>query len=880
MWIKSLRLKEVGKFSSGHSVEGLKPGLNVLIGSNEYGKSTLLRAMLVLFEYPHTSNHANVRGLRPYSGGAPQIVCELNHGGTDWLLRKQYLTSRSAELRTLNGEQLHRGGDVDSALTVLIEEAAGSLATLKLQWVPQGEGFRPPRVSAEAVTTIHDLVSAEVTAATGGTQVSGIIQSVSDYLATMITAKSRRPKAGGPLHEAQRELKSVTEVLEDLKFKEAANAERLARFNEIFAELNAAETTNDLAHLNEQILARREGIKAAQERIAQCELVTERRKRKAVETDAADTALRDYSNRIKAYDQRQLRVRELKGALDQNLAEAEVRQARLAECTKEFSHLEAQQEDYRQGEIRKQLRERHSELVARVDEAQQRLQVVLDVEEKLLANGAQLKSYKVAREAFESALQLSQEIERLSIELKAQSATLEVDYLPDRAASISINAEELADRTTVAIECPTVVDIPGIGQLRIVPGLNQEVADVKSRLELSETRLAQLLQENDCGSLNDLETAWRERSRLEAERDHLQESLKQLAPTGSQSFKTALSELREQVDTVKLGLQDVDLGDDDRLIDRSTALNALSNQLKLIQHDSVRQEERAQQLRSELLQLEERNGQSSEQELSDPSRRDAKVRQLKDNFEMANEALNLVVRQEHALLDGMPTREEIAQVIEAVERQELELRSKEEQLAALREEASVLQGALRRDTEDGLGARVQEVAEEQFAAQAKVEELQLEVAALELLGQELGAIADDRQRFVTQPVVQRIAEIAGPLFPDVTFGMGGDLELNTVKRRGIDEGVSAISGGTLEQVSVLARLAFADLLYEGGFALPVVLDDPFVYSDDARLENLFKILQGLSDRHQIIVMTCHRTAFLPLISKYGANEVMLGDWTG
>ena len=104
MLIKSLRLKEVGKFSSGHSVEGLKSGLNVLIGSNEYGKSTLLRAMLALFEYPHTSNHANVRGLRPYSGGAPQIVCEFHLGGTDWLLRKQYLTSRSAELRTLNGE--------------------------------------------------------------------------------------------------------------------------------------------------------------------------------------------------------------------------------------------------------------------------------------------------------------------------------------------------------------------------------------------------------------------------------------------------------------------------------------------------------------------------------------------------------------------------------------------------------------------------------------------------------------------------------------------------------------------------------------------------------------------------------------------------------
>ncbi len=45
MKIKAIRLKEVGRFSAPVALEGLSGGLDVLSGPNEFGKSTILKAV-------------------------------------------------------------------------------------------------------------------------------------------------------------------------------------------------------------------------------------------------------------------------------------------------------------------------------------------------------------------------------------------------------------------------------------------------------------------------------------------------------------------------------------------------------------------------------------------------------------------------------------------------------------------------------------------------------------------------------------------------------------------------------------------------------------------------------------------------------------------
>lgn len=60
---------------------------------------------------------------------------------------------------------------------------------------------------------------------------------------------------------------------------------------------------------------------------------------------------------------------------------------------------------------------------------------------------------------------------------------------------------------------------------------------------------------------------------------------------------------------------------------------------------------------------------------------------------------------------------------------------------------------------------------------------------------------------------------------------------------------------------MLTRIAFADLLLAEGQPVSLILDDPFVYSDDARLDLMIDILSEVSQRMQVIVLTCRDRAF-------------------
>ena len=90
-------------------------------------------------------------------------------------------------------------------------------------------------------------------------------------------------------------------------------------------------------------------------------------------------------------------------------------------------------------------------------------------------------------------------------------------------------------------------------------------------------------------------------------------------------------------------------------------------------------------------------------------------------------------------------------------------------------------------------------------------------------------------------------------------------------RDGRDESFDILSAGTQEQIAVLVRLAFADLLREQGRPAPVILDDALVFSDDERIERMFDILSAAAERMQIVVLTC-RTG---LFGRLGGHKLTL-----
>ena len=79
-----------------------------------------------------------------------------------------------------------------------------------------------------------------------------------------------------------------------------------------------------------------------------------------------------------------------------------------------------------------------------------------------------------------------------------------------------------------------------------------------------------------------------------------------------------------------------------------------------------------------------------------------------------------------------------------------------------------------------------------------------------------------------------------------------NIEITGLKRGAVIEPFKSLSLGTREQLAVLARIAFADLLREKGQPAAVILDDAIVFADEERFDNMMLILTKAAKNLQVL----------------------------
>ncbi len=210
---------------------------------------------------------------------------------------------------------------------------------------------------------------------------------------------------------------------------------------------------------------------------------------------------------------------------------------------------------------------------------------------------------------------------------------------------------------------------------------------------------------------------------------------------------------------------------------------------------------------------------------------------------------------------------ERARVERAIER-------RREDVGDLREKVAALQSGIDRDEGAGLEERIEDVirrlglrARERLACEREIKALGLLQATLD------EAERAAKERYL-QPVVDRFRPYLNGLFPDADLRVDESFRITAVRRGTTgEEPFEQLSDGTREQIAVLARLAFAEMLADRGLPVVVVLDDALAFSDDRRLEQMFNILHHAAQRLQIIVFTCRERLFENL----GAARLQLVD---
>ena len=234
----------------------------------------------------------------------------------------------------------------------------------------------------------------------------------------------------------------------------------------------------------------------------------------------------------------------------------------------------------------------------------------------------------------------------------------------------------------------------------------------------------------------------------------------------------------------------------------------------------------------------------------------------------------LVARRE---LVAQMQRDKPAETVEAMDarirRLEAAFKSRQDTIRRLREEMAGLTTRIRLEEGEGLDEQLAELERRRENLSMEQAALERDVGVLTLIRDTLAeAEREARERYVG-PVLRRLTPHLQGLFPGVEIVMGDDLQITKLTRHANAEYFDRLSDGTVEQVGVLLRLAYADLLVERGRPAMIILDDALAYSDRDRLELIFDVLTRAAERMQILVLTCREDVF----GRLGGNRVRLVD---
>ena len=223
MKLRSIVVNQFKKFTTPSRLEGIEDGLNVIVGPNEMGKSTLLDALrAVLFEKYSSKAQPIVALQNDRNQAAPvvQLTFELDDGLyqiTKRFINKPYARLSCPDGRSLEGDAAEYKlrdllGFVEPGKTGAKPETLGMWDVL---WVQQGQSFGALALPESARSSLHSALEAEVGTVLGGRRGRALPQAIEKQLNEFITGNTNRPR--GAYKKLIECVQAIRQELDDLR---------------------------------------------------------------------------------------------------------------------------------------------------------------------------------------------------------------------------------------------------------------------------------------------------------------------------------------------------------------------------------------------------------------------------------------------------------------------------------------------------------------------------------------------------------------------------------------------------------------------------------------------------------------------------------------
>ncbi|WP_192843220.1 ATP-binding protein [Aureimonas sp. AU12] len=867
MYLTSLTLRDFAGTASA-TLPAFEPGLNIVVGDNEAGKSTLLQALRAAFFQKHRAGGEAAKALAPYGRQVrPEIEVGFEVGGTPYRLRKAFLVKPEAELEWAGGRL--SGDAVEDRLAELFRFSHSGARKAKegdfagafgLLWVEQGRSTQGLDVGAgrDAVTA---SLEGEVSHVLGGERGRALLAYSKSQQDRFFT-NSLRASINSPLKEAEERL---TELREALSGRETAYRDYEAKLDRLATRretLRSYEREDAVGKAAAAVTAAEE----AQRAIAD------------IERDC-DQAGRDLKHALAARDRaaERLKAREglIEGVRRAGEAAAAAREARdelaqgRARDLAEIARLEAAH-----GQARVAMREADAahdtavvtadrlRIAADIARLETRLAEVRELDERLrdlrrAAAAAPALTDKDAR-AVEAAEQARRDAEiRLSI------ASPTIRFEPEAGRHIRDAAgAEVASETALPVTSRTVFTLEGFGCVQVEPG--GDAADLARARDKAAETLAALLDRHRLASPADVRRTLSETTERAREIASAQAQIAAILPEGLDASVRQLDALRAELDRFGAPGTQMDTAPDPKVtgVLRQTARARLDGAEAAA--DAARKAAAGLAAQLAKLEADAAHGASiTERMAADLAEADrGRTREaLAEDLaaaELERAAREAVAAQRRRALDGADA-ETVARTLSAKRRAFDEIGRT---LATLKDETASLEGELRVQGATSLAEEIARLGGEIESWERRRRRLAIEADAARILHQTFTEAQREARESWLGPIKQQVAPYLRLIHPESDIALDETtLEITGLRRRGIDEDFKRLSAGAREQVAVVTRLALADVLKRGGHPAAVILDDALVNTDEKRLERMHKVLQKAAEGLQIIILTCRERDF-------------------
>lgn len=860
MKLTSLRVEQFRQFRQPAEVRDLQSGINLFTGPNESGKSTLVRAIRAAFLERFKSS--SVDDLQPWgdSAASPSVELEFEWQDERWHLNKSFLRHKRCDLQV--GSRAFNGDEAEEQLSTLLgygfpgrgASRAENWGIPGLLWVEQGSG----QELNEAVSYAGEHLQSALGGSLGELASSAgdeLINAVERERNKLRTAGTGRPT--GDLARANQQAEELQQRQRELQEKSAAYRQQVDRLGSLLREREQDqdrpwEAFRQQAAEAQQRLNEVKGWLQEQTREQESLQQIEQHHELCQQHLQASVLLQEK------LIQRQQAVEQASQAVQAMKAEEKSLQEQL-EGAREACQLALEQLSVaRRQSRRRSLLAELTALEQRLSEAGQKLEQAREYQRQLLQLREQQQASALDEAQLNHLRQVVSELERVQITREAVATRLRYELLPGQ--TLKLGEEVLSGEAERLLLSPVSIEIQGVGRLQIRPG-GEDLMELDLRQQ-------QLIDEqaNLCGllrvaSLAEAEQRAEQGGRLAEDIARLELRLEQVAPEGMAPLSDMLvlgavsqSTLMQQIEQIPEEYLEPGLTLEQAEERQQQAIFALNEADRAVSEHRVEASSCIQKWHSAQEEL-----QRLQDEINAPDRQEreqvlrAQLVQLQADQQRLKQAIALRQQQiENARPDIL--EQDILRLTNSA-------KALEEAASQRNLEIARLQSSLEALGAQGLDEELATLEQELGAAHRRQSELVRRAEALELLLSLLKTKRHALTQRLQAPLQRHLNRYLQLLFPQAQLSVDDQLIPTQLVRmvNGVAEygEVDALSFGAREQMGLISRLAYADLLQEAGRPTLIILDDALVHSDQNRLAQMKRVLFDAAQRHQILLFTCH-----------------------